>query len=306
MLTPGIDCGDLDGVEATGAQNVSETECQIPCTGNPEAYCGGNNRLTWYRWENDPIYVWNYPTGNGAGEYRFLVGGPVVPLITQPAINGKISMLEKKGTGPPNSTGAYEFDPSLSDNIFTTFREMQGIKTDIFCAAGLTMPDKAGRQLNVGGWSLESTYGVRIYTPNGVLGTNGTNDWQENYEEIRLQAGRWYPTGMVMANGSILVVGGQSGSNGPPVPSMEILPRVGGVKFADYLQRTDPFNLYPFLVVLPSGGIFILYYNEARITDVRVSILVLPLRVCEMMVMVHVLYQSTCFGIQKEVQGASC
>lgn len=64
--------------------------------------------------------------------------------------------LEKKGTGPPNSTGAYEFDPSLSHDIFTTFRELQGIKTDIFCAAGLTMPDKKGRLINIGGWSVES------------------------------------------------------------------------------------------------------------------------------------------------------
>ena len=31
--------------------------------------------------------------------------------------------------------------------------------------------------------------------------------------------------------------------------------------------RTDPYNLYPFLYVLPSGGIFVGYYNEARILD---------------------------------------
>ena len=35
----------------------------------------------------------------------------------------------------------------------------------------------------------------------------------------------------------------------------------------DFLNRTDPWNLYPFLAVLPSGGIFITYYNEARILD---------------------------------------
>lgn len=72
---------------------------------------------------------------------------------------------------------------------------------------------------------------------------------------------------MVMANGSMLIVGGQEGSNGPPVPSLEILPKAGGVLELDFLRRTDPFNLYPFLVVLPSGGIFIQYYNEARIMN---------------------------------------
>lgn len=82
--------------------------------------------------------------------------------------------------------------------------------------------------------------------------------------------GRWYPTAMTMANGSILVIGGEEGSNGAPVPTLEILPTPPGVKvsqYCDYLQRTDPYNLYPYTVVLPTGGIFIAYYNEARILD---------------------------------------
>ena len=65
---------------------------------------------------------------------------------------------------------------------------------------------------------------------------------------------------MMMPNGSILVVGGESGSNGPPQPSLEILPKPPGgdtTVTLDYLQRTDPNNLYPFLIVLPSGRIFI-------------------------------------------------
>ena len=75
---------------------------------------------------------------------------------------------------------------------------------------------------------------------------------------------------MMMANGSVLVVGGENGSNGPPVPSLEILPTPPGgdtVLFMDWLNRTDPNNLYPFLFVLPTGGVFVIYYNEARILD---------------------------------------
>lgn len=74
----------------------------------------------------------------------------------------------------------------------------------------------------------------------------------------------------MMANGSILVVGGESGSNAPPVPTLEILPTPAGgdtTIFLDFLNRTDPNNLYPFLAVLPSGGVFIAYYNEARILN---------------------------------------
>ena len=75
-----------------------------------------------------------------------------------------------------------------------------------------------------------------------------------------MQRQRWYPTAMVMSNGSILVVGGELGSNGAPEPSLEILPRPPGGDtwmFLDYLNRTDPNNLYPYLITLPSGRIFI-------------------------------------------------
>jgi hypothetical protein len=258
-------CGDLDNIG--NAPKLAETECNQACSGDAEAICGGGLRLTWYKWVEKPLYTWGYPTGPAAGEYKFLVGGPVIPLIAQPAINGKVTLLEKKGTGAPNTTGAYEFDPSIGGDIFHAFREMRGIKTDIFCAAGLTLPDKSGRQVNVGGWSLDSTFGVRIYTPDGSAGVNGTNDWKENVDEVKLQRGRWYPSAMVMANGSVLVVGGQDGSNGNPVPSMEVLPRAGGVYTAPYLVETNPYNLYPFLAVLPSGGIWIGYYNQARVLD---------------------------------------
>jgi hypothetical protein len=35
------------------------------------------------------------------------------------------------------------------------------VKTDVFCSAGLTLPDKAGRQINIGGWANDATYGIR-------------------------------------------------------------------------------------------------------------------------------------------------
>ena len=141
------------------------------------------------------------------------------------------------------------------------------VKTDIFCSGSVILPDRVGRQINVGGWANDATYGVRLYWPDGSPGQPSTNDWQENVSELSLQVGRWYPSVMVMANGSLLVVGGEEGSNGAPVPSLEILPKAGPVLYCDYLNRTDPYNLYPFLSVLPSGGVLILYYNEARILD---------------------------------------
>lgn len=175
------------------------------------------------------------------------------------------------------------------------------------------MPDKVGRQINVAGWAEESNFGVRLYTPSGSDGVNGTTDWQENVNELALQVlfffsvsfffykkkiisqcfffqkrARWYPTATVMANGSILVMGGEIGSNAAPQPNLEIVPNPPGgtVVNLDFLLRTDPNNLYPFVIVLPSKNLFVgehfyvlssgprrvlsfrpAYYNEARILE---------------------------------------
>ncbi|KAI8965802.1 putative glyoxal oxidase [Daldinia sp. FL1419] len=260
-------CGDPMDVDASGATLRPEDECNIVCAGNASAICGGGARLSMYYWIGEkPLYVFSYPEGNDAGSYSNLVGGVVTPLMTMQSITGKVTFLEKWGTGAANSTGAYELDLSRLDNFTAAWRTMH-VKTDIFCSAGLILPDKAGRQITVGGWSLDSTYGVRLYTPDGSDGVKGKNDWEEDVTTLKLQRGRWYPSAMLMANGSILVVGGEIGSNDRPEPSLEVLPQVGSYLNMDWLQRTDPNNLYPFLAVLPGGGIFVAYWNEARILD---------------------------------------
>ena len=242
----------------------------MACSGNSAFYCGGGSRLSYYKWDPNatPINVWHTPTGNAAGSYQFLIGGVVVPLITTTGINDKVVFMEKAGTGAPNTTGTYELDLAFINDFSQAWRPLH-VKSDIFCSATVTLPDKAGRQLNIGGWAGASTYGVRIYWPDGSPGVPGVNDWQENVNEVSLLAGRWYPSAMIMTNGSVLVLGGEVGSNSAPTPSCEILPPPPGgyAKYLDWLDRTDPNNLYPFMFVLPSGGIFVVYYNEARIID---------------------------------------
>ncbi|KAF7903668.1 uncharacterized protein EAF01_006717 [Botrytis porri] len=262
-------CGDVQDVINHKAAIVDDSQCVMLCTGNRDTYCGGPSLITYYTWTGTPLNKWTFESGNSAGKYEFLIGGPIIPLTSAVGINGKISFLEKFGTSPANnSTGAYELDLTQINNYTAAWRPMH-VKTDVFCSASIILPDRLGRQINIGGWAVPSTLGVRFYTPDGAPGVPSKNDWEENYQEIGLQTGRWYPSAMIMANGSILVVGGEVGSNGAPVPSLEIIPHPpgGDVLYCDYLFRTDPYNLYPFLAVLPSGGIFIAYYNEARILD---------------------------------------
>ncbi|KAI0396221.1 copper radical oxidase [Xylariaceae sp. FL0594] len=260
-------CGDPIDITNRGSTKQPESDCNIVCAGNASSICGGGSRLSMYFWTGStPLYVFHYPQGNNAGTYSNLVGGVVTPLMTMQSITGKVTFLEKWGTGAANSTGAYELDLSQVGNFSRAWRTMH-LKTDVFCSAGLILPDKAGRQLTIGGWSLDSTYGVRLYMPDGSPGVPGTNDWEENVNVLKLQRGRWYPSAMVMTNGSILVVGGEIGSNDKPEPSLEVLPTVGPYLNMDWLARTDPNNLYPFLAVLPGGGIFVGYWNEARILN---------------------------------------
>ena len=243
-----------------------DSQCNAACTGNTNYWCGSGNRLTYYTFTTNPV-KWNFPTGAAAGSYSLLIGGVVVPLITSQVITGKVTFIEKSGTGEPNGTGAYELDLTQISNFNNAWRTMTGLKTDVFCAAGLTLPDKAGRQITVGGWAGTSNYGIRLYWPDGSAGVKGVNQWTEDPDNLQLLVARWYPSAMIMANGSILVVGGEIGQNADEQPNLEILPRTGGgTVYLDFLQRTHPFNLYPFIIVVPSG-IFILYYNEARILD---------------------------------------
>ncbi|KAI0667510.1 hypothetical protein C8Q78DRAFT_1105323 [Trametes maxima] len=260
-------CGDITDVQNNSGGFVDESLCNIACSGDPIHLCGGEARLQLYEW-NGVMNDWHTPANTG--RYEFFVPGVVVPLMVTLGINNKVTFVEKFGTSEfTNSTGAYELDLSLVNDFEKTWRTMH-VKSDVFCSAGIVLPDKAARQLVVGGWSLDSTFGVRLYTPDGSPGVNGTNDWEENFEELKLQRGRWYPSALVMSNGSVLVVGGEVGSNGAPEPTLEVLPTpVGGPTFLfmDWLNRTDPNNLYPFLHMLPSGNIFVGYYNEARILN---------------------------------------
>jgi hypothetical protein len=82
-----------------------------------------------------------------------------------------------------------------------------------------------------------------------------------------VQGGRWYSTTLVMSNGSILVMGGVAGAGGAADSTLEIVPRIpgGSTKVSlDFLERTSPNNLYPFVNVLPSGRIFV---GEVERTD---------------------------------------
>ena len=63
---------------------------------------------------------------------------------------------------------------------------------------------------------------------------------------------------MVLSNGSIILVGGEQYNSGPAQANLEVIPRIPGgstVLPLEWLLRTEPNNLYPFLLVLPSRNV---------------------------------------------------
>jgi len=201
------------------------------------------------------------------GEYDFFVPGLAVPIVSTVAINNKVYFMDKK-YDPGNTTGTYELDPSLvgAGPWMNAWNPLQ-VQDEIFCSANIILPDKAGRILNIGGWSDAALFGIRLFTPGGA----GENiNWQEDENAVELQRPRWYPTAMILANGSVLIMGGEDTNSGNEQPNLEVLPRAPGGDTTVYLQflaDTYPFNLYPFLVVLPSKNVLTIYYNQACILD---------------------------------------
>ncbi|THU84313.1 hypothetical protein K435DRAFT_806814, partial [Dendrothele bispora CBS 962.96] len=120
---------------------------------------------------------------------------------------------------------------------------------------------------------------VYLYTPDRSV---GVNDWKESDDILKLQVmSTTAPNSGYPRLRLVLVISGKISSNDKPEPNLEILPKPVGVDTVvnlDWLLRTDPNNLYPFVTALPSGNVFVdmhcytlsfvgTYYNEARILN---------------------------------------
>lgn len=95
-------CGEVSDPDRVGAQIRPDSECNMVCPGNDTTLCGAGNRIAYYNWVGTPLSEFSYPTGSNAGKYELLIGGVVIPLITMQGINGKVTFLEKTGTGKSN------------------------------------------------------------------------------------------------------------------------------------------------------------------------------------------------------------
>ena len=168
---------------------------------------------------------------------------PINPVHAALLNNGKVLVVAGSGNYPANLTNgilqAAVWDPA------TGTISVQNVGWDMFCNGMVGLPD--GREFVFGG-TLQ-------YDPFHGLATTATFDPSTSnfINQQSMAHGRWYPTGLVLGNGLVMVFSG-SDENGNTNKAVELYtPNTGWS--TQYLAGWTP-PLYPRLHLLPNGKVF--------------------------------------------------
>src|ERR1700679_3117637 len=64
-----LGCGDWADISNNNGTTAAETDCNVPCSGDPSHLCGGSWRLQLYLW-NGTLNNWRTPSNIGRYEVR--------------------------------------------------------------------------------------------------------------------------------------------------------------------------------------------------------------------------------------------
>jgi hypothetical protein len=234
---------------------------------------------------SDTTYLaWRYTTGTASGNVPFTIPGTIAPGtyqlrlfrndgFTRLATSGPLTVtggpdprsvvgewssvliwpytaihLHMLPTGKVAFWGSYETDaPELWDPATGAFTTTGPTGYNIFCTGHSFLAD--GRLLVTGGHV--NTY---IGEPFASIFDPFTNVWTNVLDDMN--AGRWYPTNVTLANGDVLVVAGQI-DTAPEV--MNPLPQVWQAASETWRSLTNAelvLPLYPYMYVAPNGRVF--------------------------------------------------
>ncbi|KAL1914312.1 uncharacterized protein VTP21DRAFT_9005 [Calcarisporiella thermophila] len=175
----------------------------------------------------------------------------------------------------PDGTFAWASEYDLNTNKARPLR----LKTNSFCSAGSFLGD--GTLIEFGGDipihdkdTVPADIGfqtVRIFKPC----SDNSCQILENPGGKHMSSNRWYPTAVTLPDGRVLIAGGSTKGQGAVAarynnPTYEIFPRKPG-EAPNYelpiLRTTIPYNLYPQIIVLPNGNLFVLSNKDSVIYD---------------------------------------
>ncbi|HEX4962135.1 MAG TPA: galactose oxidase-like domain-containing protein [Thermoanaerobaculia bacterium] len=165
---------------------------------------------------------------------------PINPVHVALMHTGKVLVVSGSGNDPDNQNfQAAVWNPK--DHTIRTFK----LAWDMFCNGMVVAPD--GRPLVLGG--------TLRYDPfKGEPRVSAFDPAAEKFVNLPvMNGGRWYPTGTVLGNGSVLVYSGLNDKDGGINPSVQTLTgktwAAAGTAFAGV-------PLYPRQHVLPNGKVF--------------------------------------------------
>jgi hypothetical protein len=189
-------------------------------------------------------FVWQSPAmaqANVQGTWTTLpYQMPINPVHVALLRSGKILIVSGSGNYPPDT----DYEAAVLDLQAGTIAT-QPLAWDMFCNGMVILPD--GRPFVLGG--------TIQYDPfYGQLRTSAYDPATGQFVDMQQMAhGRWYPTGTVLSDGSVMVFSGLN-ETGATNPAVEIY-KVGAGWSQQYIAPFTP-PLYPRLHLLPNGTVF--------------------------------------------------
>ncbi|KAF8173873.1 glyoxal oxidase precursor [Mycena galopus ATCC 62051] len=182
------------------------------------------------------------------------------------------------GTGGPLQINGHSAWGALW-NLETNEATALEVVSDTFCASGGLLSN--GTMVSVGGQvagtiAVDGRMGVRIFEPCSSPDGTGCTLF-DNPDLVHLAETRWYPSSLRIFDGSLMIAGGiHEGTlfyNTDPVNSFEFFPsKDGGVpRPSAFLERSLVANLFPRVLALPDGKIFMVANNQTIIYDIETN-----------------------------------
>ncbi|EJF62425.1 hypothetical protein DICSQDRAFT_201380 [Dichomitus squalens LYAD-421 SS1] len=164
-------------------------------------------------------------------------------------------------------------------NLQTAEVTALNVITNSFCGSGAflsngTMVSIGGDQMGFPGNPIikPGTQAIRLFDPCASLTGEGCTLFED--PNLILIEKRWYPSTARIFDGSLIIVGGMHEEaafyNIDPANSFEFFPRKEQTaRPSAFLERSLPTNLFPRILALPDGSVFMVANNQSIIYDVE-------------------------------------
>lgn len=210
---------------------------------------------------------------SGVSAQMMFLGSASTVYILDKTENNSLTVTTPDGDTHPAWGTTYD----LSTNVATAM----SVTSNTFCAGGFSLAN--GSWVVFGGNQPVTTGGTAVNDKtNNPTGVNPYDDtdggeairmltpcddgqcgWQEGGAALTMSGKRWYPTIEGLADGSVIVLGGDT--NGGYVstfvqnnPTYEYWPKQpSGAIGMSFLNETVPVNLFPLTWLMPSGKLFL-------------------------------------------------